>query len=198
MIEGIVFQNPRLRLLRLITLLVDSFASLQRRAAKRLSASGSLTPLVCVPECRTAMSHAAKRASRLERPNFSQELYICDKLCEQRRGIVFPSDERHRQGEERRAHCCLSIGETDASLVPYRKRTQRWSNCGAKGAYLSLFHWIKLTRQQLRSSSCPFVFAVRAKTKTGIHIECVCVARSGHPDYDVRSETCANLIILTM
>ncbi len=35
MIEGVVFQNPDLHLLRLITLLDNSFASLRRRAAKR-------------------------------------------------------------------------------------------------------------------------------------------------------------------
>src|SRR2546425_846224 len=97
MIEGIVFQNPRLRLLRSITLLDDSFPSSRRRAAKDRSSSGSLTPLVIVPECRTAMGHTAKRAPSFERPNFRQELYISDKLCEQRRGIIFSPDEIHRQ-----------------------------------------------------------------------------------------------------
>jgi len=66
MIEGNVFQNPDLRLLRLTTLLGDSFASLRRRAASDRSFSGSLTPLICLAECRTAISHAAKRASNAQ------------------------------------------------------------------------------------------------------------------------------------
>jgi hypothetical protein len=62
MIEGNVFQNPDLRLLRLITLLGYSFASLRRHAASDRSSSVSLTPLICLAECRTTMSRAAKRA----------------------------------------------------------------------------------------------------------------------------------------
>ena len=64
MIEGIVFQNPHLRLLRLITLLGNSFACYHAGAASGRSFSGSLTPLICLAECRTATSHAAKRASQ--------------------------------------------------------------------------------------------------------------------------------------
>jgi hypothetical protein len=66
MIEGNVFQNRNLRLLRLITLLGDSFASLRRRAASDRPFSVSLTPLICLAECRTTMSHAAKRASNAQ------------------------------------------------------------------------------------------------------------------------------------
>jgi hypothetical protein len=66
MIEGNVFQNPDPHLLQLITRLGDSFASLRRRTASDRSFSGSLTPLICLAECRTAMSQTAKRASNAQ------------------------------------------------------------------------------------------------------------------------------------